>query len=117
MRQAKRSGLLAAAAALALLAGMAGTGAGAAAEPLQRAQGQDWNKEAEDAARAARQALEQIMRALGGVLSNIPQYEAPEILPNGDIIIRRVPREAPSDPRPPEPGRRLPEPGGDDIET
>ena len=30
-----------------------------------------------------------ILRALGLMLQAIPQYEAPEILDNGDIIIRR----------------------------
>ena len=30
------------------------------------------------------------MRAMEMFISNIPLYEAPEVLPNGDIIIRRV---------------------------
>jgi len=30
-----------------------------------------------------------IVRALGLILQSIPQYESPEILDNGDIIIRR----------------------------
>ncbi|MDA1091202.1 MAG: hypothetical protein O3A85_12930 [Proteobacteria bacterium] len=30
-----------------------------------------------------------ILRALGLILQSVPQYEAPEILDNGDIIIRR----------------------------
>lgn len=34
----------------------------------------------------ARPELEQLLRQL----ENLPMYEAPEILPNGDIIIRRV---------------------------
>ena len=29
------------------------------------------------------------MRAIELMLEMIPQYEAPEVLPNGDIIIRR----------------------------
>ncbi len=34
-------------------------------------------------------ATRTILRALGLMLQAIPQYEAPEILDNGDIIIRR----------------------------
>ena len=39
--------------------------------------------------RLAREAAEQIVEALNLLLLAIPQYEAPEIRPNGDIIIRR----------------------------
>jgi len=35
--------------------------------------------------------LEDVLDALRFVLRAIPQYEMPEVLPNGDIIIRRVP--------------------------
>ena len=34
-------------------------------------------------------ATRTILRALGLMLQSIPQYETPEILDNGDIIIRR----------------------------
>ncbi|MGF1592625.1 MAG: hypothetical protein ACFCUW_05060 [Kiloniellaceae bacterium] len=37
----------------------------------------------------AREALEQLMRALSLLVDSIPQYEMPEVLENGDIIIRR----------------------------
>ncbi|HYM31346.1 MAG TPA: hypothetical protein VEU47_08620 [Candidatus Cybelea sp.] len=40
-------------------------------------------------AEVARQAAEKIMQALKIMIDNIPQYSAPELLPNGDIIIRR----------------------------
>ena len=43
-------------------------------------------KEFED---AARDAATRIVEALSSIISAIPQYEAPEILDNGDIIIRR----------------------------
>ena len=43
----------------------------------------------------AREAAEQLMFALSAMLAAIPQYEAPEVLPNGDIIIRRKLPEAP----------------------
>ena len=36
-----------------------------------------------------RDGLEKILSALELFLSNIPQYHAPEILDNGDILIRR----------------------------
>lgn len=37
----------------------------------------------------AREGLEQMMQALRLLVESIPQYEMPEILDNGDIIIRR----------------------------
>ena len=40
-------------------------------------------------------ALEEVLSALEFVLRAIPQYEMPEVMPNGDIIIRRVPPEEP----------------------
>ncbi|MEQ8442312.1 MAG: hypothetical protein RIM33_01615 [Alphaproteobacteria bacterium] len=38
----------------------------------------------------ARDGVESLMRAMDMFIGSIPMYEAPEILPNGDIIIRRV---------------------------
>lgn len=58
----------------------------------------DSAKEAED---IAREALEKLMRAMSAVMKSIPQYEMPETLPNGDIIIRR---KKPDEPKPP-PGK------------
>jgi hypothetical protein len=49
-------------------------------------------QQTDEAARAMRDALEKAMRVLDGVLGSIPQYEVPEVLPNGDIIIRRIPQ-------------------------
>ena len=37
-------------------------------------------------------AAQRLVRALELILMAIPQYEAPELLENGDIIIRRKPR-------------------------
>ncbi len=34
--------------------------------------------------------MKMILNALEVLLQSIPQYEAPEVLENGDIIIRRV---------------------------
>ncbi len=39
--------------------------------------------------RLAREAAQTIMMALTVLIAAIPQYEAPEILENGDILIRR----------------------------
>ena len=48
---------------------------------------QDSTAEAE---RLAGEALTKIMRALNLLADSVPQYAAPEVLPNGDIIIRRL---------------------------
>ena len=53
----------------------------------------------------AREAIEQLMRALELMIQSIPQYEMPEINENGDIIIRRkrhAPHEDPAEPGAPE---------------
>jgi len=38
----------------------------------------------------ARDGLGKLLSALELFIGTIPQYETPEILPNGDIIIRRI---------------------------
>ncbi len=43
----------------------------------------------------ARKGLETVMRALENFLESIPQYEMPEVLDNGDIIIRRADPKTP----------------------
>ena len=53
----------------------------------------------------AREAIEQLMRALELMIQSIPQYEMPEIEENGDIIIRRkrqTPDSEPHEPTTPE---------------
>ena len=63
----------------------------------------------------AREAAEQLMFALSAMLAAIPQYEMPEVLPNGDIIIRR---KLPEAPEPYEKPERQPERfPGDETET
>ncbi len=48
--------------------------------------------------RAFRQSIETILKALEKLVSSVPLYEAPEVLENGDIIIRRKhPDKAPKD--------------------
>lgn len=41
----------------------------------------------------ASEALESLLMLLEGIIESVPQYELPEVLENGDIIIRRVPEE------------------------
>ncbi|HAE02082.1 MAG TPA: hypothetical protein DCL95_09550 [Rhodospirillaceae bacterium] len=57
-----------------------------------------WAEENKSPESLAAEGLQQVMRAMEMFISNIPLYEAPEVLPNGDIIIRRVqPDDAPKD--------------------
>ena len=44
----------------------------------------------ERAEELAQEGLDRLMLALEAMLEAIPQYELPEVLENGDIIIRRV---------------------------
>lgn len=47
----------------------------------------------------ARESLESMLRALRLLVESIPQYELPELLENGDIIIRRKrSNDAPTEP-------------------
>ena len=65
--------------------------AGLAATPaLAQNETDGQNKDDESAAEAARQGIESLMRALELVIDSIPMFELPELLPNGDIIIRRI---------------------------
>jgi hypothetical protein len=48
------------------------------------------------------EVLENVLDAIGMVLQAVPQYELPEVLPNGDIIIRRVPPLEPPEGKPEE---------------
>lgn len=50
---------------------------------------------AEEAEKAIKEGVEKVMRALEMMFRSIPQYEAPEINKNGDIIIRRKRTPAP----------------------
>ena len=51
------------------------------------------------------EGLDKLMRGMDDLLQSIPRYQAPIIDDNGDIIIRRAPREPEFDPftRPAEP--------------
>lgn len=50
----------------------------------------------------ARQGLDLLMKALEGWVRQVPMFAAPEVTPEGDIIIRRLDRSppAPSEPTP-----------------
>ena len=52
----------------------------------------------EDPLAQAEEGMRQILTALQLLLATIPQYAMPEVLENGDIIIRRVQPETPADP-------------------
>lgn len=82
-----------------------------AAAPAAAQDGKDPRAEVE---RLAREAAEKLMAALAVMLRSIPQYEMPEVLPNGDIIIRR--KHPPPEPPPP-PNKRPPEGAPDQTET
>ncbi len=47
-------------------------------------------KQMEAIERTVRDALGAVLQRLQDLIETIPQYEAPEILENGDIIIRRI---------------------------
>jgi len=49
----------------------------------------EWEEKLEDGQEALKDTLSSLLDMLDGVISAIPQYEAPEVLENGDIIIRR----------------------------
>ena len=61
-----------------------------AALALTPAVAQDQQQSLDEAERMAMDAIARMMDALGLFIDSIPQYEAPEVLPNGDIIIRRI---------------------------
>ncbi len=53
-------------------------------EPARAAEAEE-----EDPKELARQGMERMLRAIELMIEMIPQYEMPEVLENGDIIIRR----------------------------
>ena len=67
----------------------------------------------ERAEQALKEGAEKIMRALELMLYAVPQYQMPEVLENGDIILRR---RNPDRPKHPGPSRR-PRDGTDETAT
>lgn len=58
--------------------------------PLAPAGADSLEDNAREAERLADEALTKMMRALDLLIMTVPRYAAPEVLPNGDIIIRRL---------------------------
>ncbi|HZD25092.1 MAG TPA: hypothetical protein VE631_02440 [Alphaproteobacteria bacterium] len=58
---------------------------------------------AKNAEKLARDTAERLVGTLNMLVGKIPQYEAPEILDNGDIIIRRKHPEVPPQQAEPDP--------------
>jgi hypothetical protein len=57
----------------------------------------------EGAQQEAVEGLSKLLQALGMFVKSVPQFSAPEVLPNGDIIIRRIhPQDEPAPSKPPE---------------
>ncbi|MEM7171970.1 MAG: hypothetical protein AAF530_17510 [Pseudomonadota bacterium] len=44
----------------------------------------------EDPSELAKEGLDRMLRAIELMIEMIPQYDLPEVLPNGDILIRRI---------------------------
>jgi hypothetical protein len=82
--------ITAAFAAFLLIAGRSG------AEPMARAEDPDRQVE-----REFKEGLEKILRAFDLMLRSVPQYAKPEVLENGDIVIRRKPPRPPARQAPP----------------
>ena len=66
--------------------------------------------------RLAREAADRIVAALSIILLAIPQYEMPELLPDGDIIIRRKHRQPPSEEETPRRKRPGEPPADNDVD-
>ncbi|GAB2176494.1 hypothetical protein [Dongia sp. agr-C8] len=47
----------------------------------------------QDAQKQAVEGIGKLLEALQMFVKSVPQYAAPEVLPNGDIIIRRIPQK------------------------
>lgn len=60
------------------------------AAPIQSANADSLQQKGEEAERLASEAMTKLMRALDLLITTVPRYAAPEVLPNGDIIIRRL---------------------------
>ena len=58
--------------------------------PLAAASADSLQDKTNEAERLANEAMTKMMRALDLLIMTVPRYAAPEVLPNGDIIIRRL---------------------------
>lgn len=50
---------------------------------------EELSREAEEAVDKLLEMIGPLMESMSGLLADLPRYEPPEMLPNGDIIIRR----------------------------
>ncbi|MEL6978837.1 MAG: hypothetical protein AAGM38_09185 [Pseudomonadota bacterium] len=66
-------------------------------QPLDRFLEQEFSNEAREALQDLFAAVGPLVQRFADMMEDVPRYEAPEILPNGDIIIRRK-RDEPFDP-------------------
>jgi hypothetical protein len=79
------------------------------AAPIAAVSADSLQDNAAEAEQLANEALAKMMKALDLLIMTVPRYAAPEVLPNGDIIIRRLdPDENEDEPV---------ETGGDGVET
>ena len=58
--------------------------------PVGGVQADSLQDKATEAERLAGEAVSKLLRALDLMMDSVPQYAAPEVLPNGDIILRRL---------------------------
>lgn len=79
----------------ALMLGVAGIGASPALAQDSTLEG---------AQQQAVEGIGKLLQALQMFVKSVPQFSAPEVLPNGDIIIRRIHPENTPAPTPPEDG-------------
>jgi hypothetical protein len=84
-----------------LAMGVAGMLVGAGQAAWADQQSDDWQRQFQ----FQLEGFDKLMQGMDDLLQSIPRYEAPIIDENGDIIIRRTPREPGFDPftRPAEP--------------
>lgn len=61
-----------------------------AAPPAMAQDDPEAQRELDEAARLAMRTVEKMLGALELFIDDLPQYAAPEVLPNGDILIRRL---------------------------
>ncbi len=67
------------------------------AAPIAAASADSLEDNTAEAEQLANEALTKMMRALDLLIMTVPRYAAPEVLPNGDIIIRRLDPEENAD--------------------
>jgi hypothetical protein len=77
----------------------------ALAAPLSPVMAQAEENKSESLEETARSAIQSLMEVMQAVIDKIPMYEAPVILENGDILIRRKQPDPPPQQKPPPEGQ------------